>query len=641
MALKFPENLDYPFQTEDLLKYHDLSEDNFANNNNILQTQYINTLNEIDNATNFELYSDKYSKLASLKQKQLVFRAFAMIWNFNVTYQQNFFSTGTGFNITQGNITQAQTYNSQRPQLFSMAFHLLKQAGFYNELNLINTTKNVGDPESNGNLTATYVVGDQNEYLRWNEARKYWVRGDNFISSDKSVKIKFDNSTFAGILDLSASTVSPEHDFGDSLKKIDHKWEVVKIKSLDGAENLTYETFEYTFNNIILGSNFISKSPDLDIKFIPHDKKNFPKLEFTLKTHKEAFGDSLKEIDNKWEVVKLKSFDGEQNFTFDKWQIAMMHLQPLINFFSKDSVKFWQTALNDKTISYYYHTDGEFSFHYWQNPSLITTYKKPEAYVFTQLFGINQNPAITDWSPYIEYDFNANTGEVDFKLASFKKTGAGWGQKTYLVIKTEEGDTTFDLKKNPLTFKFKERSYDIQSLLDKIHDRPENKEIIFSKEVLNWKRTNSNIIESGNTIEVHELNDIIDNNKWVGATFQFHFDYCAGKESTLHGEKYRYNVYRIVFIADKLPALNTSTWTKVYKMDYQVQWFLGNRGELKYEEFEDCSEGAPTVELKLETIGYYLKFTFNGFKRAWCDQTINFKQKSLWNRFKIIADVYK
>ena len=375
--------------------------------------------------------------------------------------------------------------------------------------------------------------------------------------------------------------------------------------------------------------------------------------------HPAVLGNSLIKINDKFEVVKLKNQAGDQQLTydglktlFDKYNKTLQTLRNEITeielklkvydqWFDLPSVSFLTTAFKDNTANYFLHTDGEFSFHYWQNPSLITTYKKPEAYVFTQLFGINQKPKITDWSPYIEYDFNANTGEVDFKLASFKHTTQGWIQKPWMVIKTEENDTMFDFKQNPLTFKFKERSYDIQSLLDKIHDRPENKEIIFSKEVLNWKRTNSNIIESGNTIEVHDLDTIIRNTKWVGSTFQFHFDYCAGKESSLHGNQYEYNVYRIVFIADKLPALNTSTWTKVYKMDYQVQWFLGNKGELKYEEFEDCSEGAPTIELKLETSGYYLKFTFNGFLRWWNGQTINFKQKSLWDRFKIIADVYK
>ena len=288
-----------------------------------------------------------------------------------------------------------------------------------------------------------------------------------------------------------------------------------------------------------------------------------------------------------------------------------------------------------------YHTDGEFSFHFWQNPSLITTYKKPDAYSFTTLFGVNQIPAITGWSPFIEYDFNANTGEVDFKMASYKKTTTKWIRKPWFVIRTEENSTIFDFKNNPLTFQFKTKSYDVQNLLDKIHDRPEHKEVLFNNEVLNWKRTNSNIKESGNTVEIHGLDNIIRNTKWVGKTLQFEFVRCAGDEEKLHGDQYKHKVYSVIFEADKLPALNTSTWTKIYKMDSRVQWWLSNRGEIKTEHWDDCVQGAPTVQLKLETSGYYLKFTWTGFKRYWDDAVINFSSKSYWDHFKIIADVYK
>lgn len=372
-----------------------------------------------------------------------------------------------------------------------------------------------------------------------------------------------------------------------------------------------------------------------------------------------VLGNSLKSISNKFEVVKLKSNDGSLNMTygglktlFDKYNNAIKRIKTDIEdlenktkkykqWFGFDSVKFLTTAFADNTINYFLHTDGEFSFHYWQNPSLITTYKKPEDYTFTQLFGINQNPRITDWSPYIEYDFNANTGEVDFKLASFKSTTQGWIQKTWMVIKTEEGDTTFDFKKNPLIFKFKETTYDVQETFDKIHDRPEHKEVLFNQEVLNWKRTNANIKESGNTVEIHELDNIIRNTKWVGKTLQFEFVRCAGDEYKLHGDKYKYKVYSVIFIADKLPTLNTSTWTKVYKMDSKVQWWLGNRGEIKTEFWNDCTEGAPTIELKLAISGYYLKFTWIGFGRWWTGHAVNFSTKSYWDTFKIIADVYK
>ena len=397
--------------------------------------------------------------------------------------------------------------------------------------------------------------------------------------------------------------------------------------------------------------------------------------------HPAVLGNSLEKINDKFEVVKLKNNTGDQSLTydglkvlFDKYNKILKSLTEEISaiedklkiydqWFEFNSVKYLTTGFEKNFVNYFLHTDGEFSFHYWQNPSLITNYKKPEAYVFTQLFGINQNPRITDWSPYIEYDFNANTGEVDFKLASFRHTTKGWIQKTWVVIKTEENDTIFDFKDNPLTFKFKDKTYDIQSLLDKIHDRPSHKEVLFNQEVLNitrkvavtdknnniikdnngkiLKKQNPNIIESGNTVEIHGYSELIRNTKFVGKTLQFAFVRCEGDEDELHGDEYKYKVYSVIFEADKLPALNTSTWTKIYKMDSRVQWFLGNRGEIKTEHWDDCVKGAPTIQLKLEESGYYLKFTWNGFLRWWTGKTINFSTKSYWTNFKIIADVYK
>ena len=393
--------------------------------------------------------------------------------------------------------------------------------------------------------------------------------------------------------------------------------------------------------------------------------------------HPAVLGDSLSKIDDKFEVVKLKNNTGDANLTydglkvlFDKYNKTLQILTDGITeienklkvydqWFEFNSVKFLTTAFKDNTANYFLHTNGEFSFHYWQNPSLITTYKKPEDYVFTQLFGINQNPRITDWSPYIEYDFNANTGEVDFKLASFRHTTKGWIQKTWMVIKTEENDTTFDFKNNPLTFKFKDQTYDVQNLLKKIKTRPSHKEVEFSKEVLVLKRTvtdengktmlNPRIVESGNTVEIHGLDNLIRNTKWVGNTLRFQFVYCGGKESSLHGIikkagkdfNTKYSLYALICYADKLPNLNESTWTKIFKMDHYVSWIIGNRGERFPEHLEDCSEGAPTVELKLETIGYYLKFNWVGFLRWEQGQTVNFSMRSLWDTFKIVADVYK
>ena len=80
-------------------------------------------------------------------------------------------------------------------------------------------------------------------------------------------------------------------------------------------------------------------------------------------------------------------------------------------------------------------------------------------------------------------------------------------------MKTEEGDTTFDFKKNPLTFKFKEQNYDVQNLLDKIDKRPEHKEVEFNKEVLVMKRTDDRIKIVGNTVTIYKLDDLIRNTK--------------------------------------------------------------------------------------------------------------------------------
>ena len=626
---------------------------------NIKKLHFNQAIDEIDILTsqNNTPIRQHYEKL-SPEKKDYAIKALARLYAYFVIINQTYVKGNLEASQGDTNINYQFNYpKNVDPQIYN----LLQMAGLYQQ----NKTINLGNKDNLADYDNVYR--DENTFAKAVamqpitefKASRSFLYQEKITSKDQSLNFHWTWDKITGSnVDISVNSIISHLNFGDSLKKINNKWEVVKLKSLDSGY-WDYETIKTVFNQTILGDHFISKSSDLEIKYIPIDDNHpLPFLEFTLKTHEEAFGSTLETINNKWEVtgavsqknplkiVKFQEYFAKINYFLDDWNI-----QQIIG------------ALKKNVISYYYHTDGEFSFHYWQNPSLIVDYKKPENYVFTQLFGINQNPRITDWSPYIEYDFNANTGEIDLRLASFKKTGAGWDKKIYLVIKTEEGDTSFDFKKNPLNFIFKNKTYNIQTLLDKIHDRPEHKEIIFSKEVLNIPRKvavedkngniirdrkgkvrmklNPKIVENGNVIEVHELNDVIDNNKWVGATFQFHFDYCAGKESTLHGNKYKYHVYRMVFIADKLPALNTSTWTKIYKMDYQVQWFLGNRGELKYEEFEDCSEGAPTVQLKLETIGYYLRFTFNGFKREWNDQTINFSQPSLWDRFKIIADVYK
>ena len=441
---------------------------------------------------------------------------------------------------------------------------------------------------------------------------------------------------------------------GDSLLKIKDKFEVIKIKNETGELHLNYNDLENITVELI-------KVKD-QLKKLQAKVDNLP--------HLSDFGDSLLKINNKWEVVELKNETGNKSYNYQDFDIILGKFAGILlkmafydKWFELNSVKYLTTAFKDNTANYFLHTDGEFSFHYWQNPSLITTYKKPEDYVFTQLFGINQEPRITEWSPYIEYDFNANTGEVDFKLASFRNTSKGWIQKTWMVIKTEENDTTFDFKKNPLTFKFNEQTYDVQSLLKKIKTCPSHKEVLFNKEVLNitrevavedkngnvlrnkkgeiLKKQNPNIVESGNTVEIHGYSELIRNTKFVGKTLQFEFVRCTGDEDTLHGNQYEYKIYSVIFEADKLPALDTSTWTKIYKMDSRVQWWLGNRGEIKTEHWDDCVKGAPTIQLKLETSGYYLKFVWTGFKRWWTGTYINFSTKSYWTNFKIIADVYK
>ena len=454
-----------------------------------------------------------------------------------------------------------------------------------------------------------------NKVYHWKEL-KFIVEGlESTIEKLEKLEQKIDNLPHPAVL-------------GDSLLKIKDKFEVVKLKNKLGNEKMTFDGL----------------------------KTLFDKYNKTLDTFDEEISKIQRKLIDKYDRILA-----EINHAIEK--IYQKKLPIYDQWFKFNSVKFLTTAFKDNTVNYFLHTDGEFSFHYWQNPSLITTYKKPEDYTFTQLFGINQNPAITSWSPYIEYDFNANTGEVDFKLASYKKTGAGWIQKTWMVIKTEENDTTFDFKKNLLTFKFKEKSYDVQNLLDKIHDRPSHKEVVFNKVILKIpryvamkdengkvlrdkkgnikKKHNPNIIEANNVVEIHNYSELIRNTKFVGKTLQFQFVRCAGDENDLHGDEFQYTVYSAIFEADKLPALDTSTWTKIYKMDSRIQWFLGNRGEIKTEHWDDCVKGAPTIQLKLESTGYYLRFVWDGFMRWWTGKYVNFSTKSYWDTFKIVADVYK
>ena len=598
---------------------------------NVKKLHFNQAIDEIDILTNQNNTPiRKYYKKLSPEQKDYALKALARLYAYFVIINQTYVKGN--LEASQGDTNINYQFNYPK-NIDPQVYNLLQMAGLYQQ----NKTVNLGNNEDWNKYHNPYH--DEHTYQKLMQMepiskKDAWIAflGNNKITSkDNSISLNWTFDQINGVyLDLSAHGHAPTPiSFGDSLLKIKDKWEVVKLKDDDGKTFLDYNLFNKTY---VDGNLVISKSPDLDIKFAEGA------LEFILKTHQEAFGDSLKEINNKYEVVKLKNSNGTQTLTYDE---IHTNITNFVNFLSNKSIQFFTSALKDKVISYYYHTDGEFSFHYWQNPSLITTYKKPEAYTFTQLFGINQNPRITDWSPYIEYDFNANTGEIDLRLASFKKTGAGWDKKIYLVFKTEEGDTTFDFKKNPATFQFKNKTYNVQETFDKIHDRPSHKEIAFNKEVLNWKRTNANIKENGNTVEVHGLDNIIRNTKWVGKTLQFEFVRCAGDEEKLHGNQYVHKVYSVIFEADKLPALNTSTWTKVFKMDSRVQWWLSNRGEIKTEHWNDCVQGAPTIELKLETIGYYLKFTWVGFKRWWDDATINFSTKSYWDTFKIVADVYK
>ena len=94
------------------------------------------------------------------------------------------------------------------------------------------------------------------------------------------------------------------------------------------------------------------------------------------------FGNSLKLISNKFEVVKLKTNDGSLNMTydglktlFDKYNNAIKRIKTDIQdlelktkkyeqFFNFNSIKYFTSALSRNTVSMLYHTDGEFSFHY-------------------------------------------------------------------------------------------------------------------------------------------------------------------------------------------------------------------------------------------------------------------------------------
>ena len=627
---------------------------------NIKKLHFKQAIDEIDILTsqNNTPIRQHYEKL-SPEKKDYAIKALARLYAYFVIINQTYVKGNLEASQGDTNINYQFNYpKNVDPQIYN----LLQMAGLYQQ----NKTINLGNKDNLADYDNVYR--DENSFARAVamqpitefKASRSFLYQEKITSKDQSLNFHWTWDKITGSnVDISVNSIISHLSFGDSLKKINNKWEVVKIKNFDSTFNLTYDEIFKKFNQMIIGENFISKSPELEIKLIPKDDKHpLRLLEFTLKTHKEAFGDSLKEINNKWEVIgavaqesPLKIVKFQEYFAKVNYFLDDRNIQQIIG------------ALKKNVISFNYHTDGEFSFHYWQNPSLITTYKKPEGYVFTQLFGVNQNPRITDWSPYIEYDFNANTGEVDVRLASFKKTGAGWDKKIYLVIKTEEGDTTFDFKKNPLTFQFKNKTYDVQSLLDKIHDRPSHKEVSFNKEVLNitrevakknengdimrdkkgniLKKQNPNIVESGNTVEIHGYSELIRNTKFVGKTLQFQFVRCTGDEDKLHGNQYKYKVYSIIFEADKLPALDTSTWTKIYKMDSRIQWFIGNRGEIKTEHWDDCVKGAPTIQLKLETSGYYLKFVWNGFLRWWTGTTINFSTKSYWTNFKIIADVYK
>ena len=444
-------------------------------------------------------------------------------------------------------------------------------------------------------------------------------------------------------------------ELGNSLIKINDKFEVVKLKDETGEKQVTYEglvlqlskyqkTFQIIFEKITAIDGYIGN--------------------LTLHT-------------KNWEIVKKYFEDINIKYLIGAFKDTLQWIYQL----QQDNKSWIQKVTWDQNI-YLDH--------------ILTGYKNNN--LFAQTIGVNQNKFWTDYSPAIKTYFDAHNGRINALWRVHRRDHKVWATKTFFSIdvnekihtttvnadndfinwelkapitKEKDTQTIIDVRSNHNIFeiggKFNELivrhhqddgriiKYNTtwEKIIQKVQEPtpPSLKRILFSQEVLNIPRKvvgengkemlNPRIVENGNVIEVHELNDVIDNNNWVGSTFQFHFEYCAGKESSLHGDDYRYSVYRIVFIADKLPALDKHTWTKVYKMDYQVQWFLGNKGELKYEEFEDCSEGAPTVELKLETIGYYLKFTFNGFTRWWNSQTIGFKQKSVWDRFKIIADLYQ
>lgn len=435
-------------------------------------------------------------------------------------------------------------------------------------------------------------------------------------------------------------------ELGDSLQKINHKFEVVKLKNEIGTKQITYEGLVIILNKY---------------------KNTLQQINEHLRTIDGAIGNLTLHTAN-WEIVK-KYFDN----------INIKYLIGALN----DPMK-WIYQLNDKSKTWIQKISQDKKI--WLE-TLQTAWKEHKR--FTWIVGINQNPNVTGFSPFVVHNFDAVWKTIDSIWGFYEFTEQKWIKHEpirinyYHQIKTSE----FSLESNVINLELKapinkendsttnvgitgkHNIFEIKGELNELIIRHQNpsgtskkynttwekiiekvqepkppslREVLFSQEVYVKKRTFEDISETGNTVKVFNLNDLIRNTGWVGNTLQFHFVYCGGKDSTLHGNQNRYKVKNIKFLAEKLPALDVSTWRKKFKMDVLCQWILGNKGELKTDHQEDCVEGAPTVELKLAEVGgYYLEFNWTGYKRWWNDQTINFSQPSLWDTFKIVADIYK
>ena len=193
-----PEQIVWPIPLKDLLATMGWTDSTFQTTDGTpkinLNQQYINTEDEINLATNFEIYArfDKCTK----QQKEAVFRAFLKLFVFNVTYNQQFLQGS--FSTSQGNISQAQEFTAKRSALLLEVFDFLKFAGFLNPNVIVNPTPGLTNSAEDStyrralnNLIPVSIQGHTNTPLTFYDAIRYFVYAskDTYTSSDKSVEI--------------------------------------------------------------------------------------------------------------------------------------------------------------------------------------------------------------------------------------------------------------------------------------------------------------------------------------------------------------------------------------------------------------------------------------------------------------------